>query len=994
MTKQLHIYIFLIGFAFSGHSQNHTYRQYTTDDGLPTNYVYGVIEDNEGYIWAYTENGLAKFDGQQFHHFSTEDGLPSNDVYHLVKDDTTGLLWMQTTAKVPAYVENDSIVALNDFTPRLKWLTKYNGKIRYTYHRFVKNRSIIVDSLLITEKFYQLIPKKARKKELIPSYRKEEIIYGSVNQSTRFEFNYKKNIYKEYSLPQILDITYVNYSHVGVYEMEQPFLIFSTRTLLYFFKLDTRTLISYNLENLNGSPVKHISIDFLDNQTLLLNTDKCYLFFDKNLDLERTFYPKNIAEQYTMLHLFIDSQGNYWMGTREGGLFFISKEELKTSYLQPNNVRDKVIEKLLWNKGTIYAVSDNSNIYQIAANDNLLPIYQHLKQPNFNDAIVRSNGDMIFTNAKEAIIFTNHQSEPIIGLPNYSPLKKLLKTKKNNPHFHINLKRVVWNEKHQQLFFSTLYGLFGYDIEQTTLQRIGPARHDWNIHTDTFNHRTYFAHQEGIYSFQNGQLQQELASQGTVTTLWAKDAQYLWIGTQNRGLLEWDRQTNEVRQITKRKYITAIWQDEHRYLLGTHEGVVVLQEKEDGYQETYCYDRKDGLLTAEILDVLADSQFIYAATIKGVMKIKKDHTPLVKDSLQRLSIQNVAVNDSTTALTKLSNLRHSQNEIVIQYHLLDFASKDNIQYHYRLAPIQQNWVTTDAKQVRFDDLRPQDYTFYLKATDWYGNEYTLKESLTFCIQKAWWQTWWFRLLVLALFLGTLAFFIKRREQQQQKKLAYEKSLNQQIADLQLQSLRGQMNPHFIFNALGSIQYFIQTHRTDEADNYLTMFARLMRKYLDSATERYVDVATELAMLKEYTELEMMRFEGLFQTFIQVDEDIDPEEESIPSMMLQPFVENAINHGLQLRTLGDGLLTIACNKNQKGALVFKISDNGIGRSNAAKYRKKSHVSRGMKNVHQRIETLRANGLSDIDILIDDLYPDDATYPGTIVTLTFKNIKKKA
>lgn len=996
MSKNTYILCLLCWLSLPGHSQNHPYRQYTTDDGLPSNYVYGVVEDNDGYIWAYTENGLAKFDGETFRNFTTADGLPSNDVYNLAKDDTTGLLWMCTTVKVPAYVDDSSIVVLNHIQEKIHSLIKHQGKIRYNSHHFVDNKTLVLDSLLSLEQMELWFPEKAQEQNLVANYRKGNIIYGHSDLPTcskLFKFNHKKNIFQEFSFPVLGNISFEQVLYYRVYELAQPFYMVFTNTDLYFMNLDNGEQLSYSWTDFVERPIfKNFSIDFPNNKTLQINTDKYYVFFDENLHIKQFFYPKNIASQYTLLRLCIDSQGNYWIGTREGGLFFINKEELKTSYIQPENSRGKVIEKLLWNNGKIYAINDNFSVFQLDIATQLQQVYQGSERGTFTDAIVRSNGDMLLFGGYEPVIFIDNPNKYPISLSTYPPLRDILKNlPKIDAASLINVKKTTWNEKHQYLFFASHYGLFWYNIPTANLQQIGETRHDWNIYTDTFNNITYITNQEGIYSFQKGQLQKELATQGTVTSLRAKDAQYLWIGTQNQGLLEWNKQNNQVQQISKRKYITSIWQDENRYLLGTHEGVVVLEEKKSGYQETYCYDKKDGLLTAEILDVLADSQFIYAATIKGVMKIKKDHEPMVvKDSLHRLTISSVKVNGTNSNEAALLQLQHRENNLLIDYHLLDFASKGNIEYQYQLAPLQDDWTSTTAKQVRFDELPPHDYTFYLKATDWYGNDYVLKQPLVFCIQKAFWQTWWFRGLVLVLFLATIAFFIKRREAQQEKKLADEKALNQKIANLQLQSLRAQMNPHFIFNALGSIQYFIQTHRTEEADNYLTMFARLMRKYLDSATERIVDLSTEIAMLKEYTQLEMMRFEGQFSTAIQVDDKLDLEGAVIPSMLLQPFVENAINHGLQPRTKAGGQLVIAFSKHKNWSLRCIISDNGIGRENAAKYRKKGHISRGMKNVHSRIATLRANELSDIHIQVDDLYANETINPGTKVAITFKKM----
>jgi len=161
----------------------------------------------------------------------------------------------------------------------------------------------------------------------------------------------------------------------------------------------------------------------------------------------------------------------------------------------------------------------------------------------------------------------------------------------------------------------------------------------------------------------------------------------------------------------------------------------------------------------------------------------------------------------------------------------------------------------------------------------------------------------------------------------------------------------------------------------------------MRRYLDSAVDNVIKLKDELMLLKEYTELEEMRFETKFATTIEVDPKICSDEERLPSMLIQPFVENAINHGLQQRDKG-GLLHIKFEKPTENELICEIRDNGIGVTNSGRQKQKNHKSRAMQNVSDRIQVFKNSGIADIKINTVNIYNDNQ-YPGTKVTLKLFN-----
>jgi len=209
-------------------------------------------------------------------------------------------------------------------------------------------------------------------------------------------------------------------------------------------------------------------------------------------------------------------------------------------------------------------------------------------------------------------------------------------------------------------------------------------------------------------------------------------------------------------------------------------------------------------------------------------------------------------------------------------------------------------------------------------------------------------------------------------------------INKLIAELELKALIAQMNPHFIFNCLTSIQELIIVHKQEEAMHYLNQFSRLLRTVLDCSDKNYIPLEQELTLLELYLELESMRFDKQFHYEITADEAIDPEEIIIPSFLLQTFVENALWHGL-MHKKGDRRLSVAFTLETHDMLICKISDNGIGREQASQMKKKSlkaYQSMGIKIIRERIALMKKqNDVFDLKII--DNKDDMGNATGTTV-----------
>ena len=270
----------------------------------------------------------------------------------------------------------------------------------------------------------------------------------------------------------------------------------------------------------------------------------------------------------------------------------------------------------------------------------------------------------------------------------------------------------------------------------------------------------------------------------------------------------------------------------------------------------------------------------------------------------------------------------------------------------------------------------------LKIQDKYGGG----KKLISIHRQSFWQK--FRLPIIAIVALFLLLFslihlqIKRSKERRQAT----KDRNQaQINALQLRALNSQMNPHFIYNALGSIQYFIQTGQMDEADEYLADFALLTRRILNAASKDEISIREELSLLELYVRLEQMRSDTGFSYEFKVDDEVDLETK-IPPMILQPILENAINHGLGHLETDKGFLRIEIIAQEDEEILVIVTDNGIGRERSQKLKSTGYTSRGLSLIEERSKLMSQSTKHAVRVKVDDLDPRQEDV-GTVVKISF-------
>lgn len=333
------------------------------------------------------------------------------------------------------------------------------------------------------------------------------------------------------------------------------------------------------------------------------------------------------------------------------------------------------------------------------------------------------------------------------------------------------------------------------------------------------------------------------------------------------------------------------------------------------------------------------------------------------------------------------SLPYDTNEFSCNFTAINYNNAAKNQYAYRLEGLEKNWNYVGNQQLAtYANLREGKYMFHVKAAnnDGIWNEEGAK--LTIIITPPFWRTWWFSALCAIGFTGLGYAFFKYRINQIRREETQKSAISEQIAELRMKALRVQMNPHFMFNSLNAIQECVITGQTDAAVTYLAQFSKLMRMVLENSDKRRTPLDVELETIRLYLDLEKLRFSEVFHTEISINTKEEVALLTIPPMLIQPFLENAIWHGL-LKKKGQKALKIDVSSDDSH-LYIQIEDNGIGRKAAENQKnqiKPEHTSKALSILEERMKIITELNQIQADFTIIDLYDSASNSLGTKVEI---------
>jgi len=471
-----------------------------------------------------------------------------------------------------------------------------------------------------------------------------------------------------------------------------------------------------------------------------------------------------------------------------------------------------------------------------------------------------------------------------------------------------------------------------------------------------------------------------------------------WLGTRGGGLELFDRQTHTFQSYTTKNglpnnVVYTILEDSSSNLwMSTNWGIAMMDTRKNTFVN---YDVSDGLQSNEFnvgakLKSLSGQLFFggmkgFNVFTPGSIRINPSKPKILITSFKKFNqAQPGQVSDGDTII-----LSYNENFFSFEFSTLDFINANRSKYGYLLKNYSHDWTYVDGRRhfAEYTNVNPGNYTFMVVGASSNGVWNKDGIAVTVIVKPPWHQTWYFKTLVVLFFLFLIWLIIYSRVRRIRRKHVMEKKvlkIEKQLFDIQQKALRLQMNPHFIFNSLNSIQSFIITNDIDLAVNYLSRFSQLMRLILVNSSEAVIPLADEIAAVKHYIEIEQLRFDNKFDYTIIIDPEIDEEFTGVPPMIIQPYIENAVIHGLvNKKTSG----SIKIEFKRKGEMMLcTIVDDGIGRQAATEIKRQNGLnakSRGMMITKERLDILNKGAREKYSVKVFDLKDTSGKPAGTRV-----------
>ena len=953
-------------------AQQKNYTAFTVNNGLPSNYIQPCVEDNKGFLWVSTDSGIARFDGKYFQLFTTKDGLPDNEVLNVVKEEGNGRIWVNCFKQGPAYfdeIKNRFINADIDTNLRkvglgtsLMYLSAlqdggvmYNNETGYYIlkDKKVSHYSTYKDGLVIKE--FDNAAKIIWKRAKITSGKATYKLAFYQSTGTKFTESLTLGIYRA------TDIVLPVFNEGRFYNM------FPFQGKCYIYSSIQSSPIKFKSDSIIApEPCFHygITATFINFYGF---SGKIYVYDKKSLKLLFT-----TGGNYAPNSLLNDSKGNIWVSTIDKGLLLYKKTTIRHIKMPHDFENRNFFSIARLPNGTIMAGNFNGEVLKskgpevivhtvaktpteiyrirkiIVSQNKVFTFSEKGTTVNFRKEIHTNLGTFFY--AKTAIKY----NDSIILVGQVGALNKLNTITEKATRLSFIPKRVTALAKtvNGMVYYGSTDGLYKYSYAE---------KKAWNLteNDSLFNERI-----TDLCATPDGLLWAATSGKGIFAL---KNDKLLYHFTTANGIIN-----NAVRNITSAAP-GQVW-------IGTGDGISVINYNLSG-TKTYKIQNlsvNDGLTNNVINEMIYQNDTVYAATADGISVIP------AKISISKFNIPvyltGISVNQRDTILSSSYNLRSSQRNIQMHFAGVELGGHfRNLQYTLDKL---QNWITLDQNTLAIQ-LSNGSHTVQVRAVD--VNGYVSSKILTikFNIKTPFWRSVWFWITLAALTQIAIIYLVNRRLKKRKEARLAKEILSVQTASLEQQAFTSLMNPHFMFNALNSVQHYINVQDRQNANRYLSDFASLIRKNFEAAQRSFIPLEQEIENIKIYLRLEQMRFNERFAYEVNVADNLEMEEWMIPTMIVQPLLENALLHGLMPSSI-DGKLAIGL-KEQNGGLLITITDNGIGLANSAALKNtESHKSRGMELIKKRIAALSRFGAHAITICMAPAFSGEKN-PGNQTTL---------
>lgn len=919
------------------------FKTFTTQDGLTDNYINCLEKDERGTIWIGTNNGVAFYDGKNFGQVNNTKGL--NLVVRDFTFDKDGKLYAATNQGLYRVSKQSSILIKNTSDLNLNAVEIRNGEFWYATN----------------EGLYRSKP------TLHPCSEESHYMRNAITSITK---DRKGNLWLG---------TYGD----GMYCFDGS----------DYFRIDSQ-------HELYRTTVLSVYTDTKDN--LWISTLRNgVIHYDKS---SKTFSTLNESHGLSNNHvrcIIQDHTLQFWFGTSGGGVCqFLGKQFANF------DTRSGLAGNF------IYSVfQDSKNRIWVGNSSKGVSLYENWSFQNFHsgtgftDVKVKSIGEdgdgtiWFGTDGSGVWIYKNEEFKPIESLRG-AYVKQIKSDKQGNIWIATAGSGIIRVKAQNDNYVIDKWG-FSDGILSSRVT---------TIHFDKKGRLWYGTEADGVGCFdpkiEKNILrfkaeEQNMIASNLIRTITEDNFGRLWVGTAGGGLSVLQMYTAQKKPwnikradgLSSENIYLLIKDQSGNIISGTEKGIdYIFFQSVGGIKQIKSYGNQDGFSGVETCQNSADlDRFgsIWIGTINGLCRFNPSELsgniapPILSLKDIKLFYESILDQKPDAVKTGLNGkslqLDYNENHITFEFLGINLKRPDRVEYKWKLEGFDDRWspVSKD-RSIVYSNLSPGKYTFHLKASN--GDEMWSKPiSYSFVIATPYWETTWFKVLIvlsIGLILMLIYIISLRRIRKNARIKQREVEFEMDLLELEQKAMRLQMNPHFIFNALNSIQSLIGTGKETEARYFLAKFSRLMRQILDNSRKSSITMEEEIGTLENYLLIEQFCNGNRFNYEISVDPSLEPDFIQLPPMIVQPFVENAIKHGMRGIPEGtnSGRIKISF-EDENGVLKITVEDNGIGRKKAAELNKESketyHKSTAMAVTTERLQLMKNHGIEQ-PLEIVDLY----------------------
>jgi hypothetical protein len=961
------VLIFLF-WAFSSVAQHFPMLHYTFEDGLPSNTVYQIYRDSKGFLWIGTDNGVARYNGITFEVFTSFDGLPDDEIYFF-REDYQGRLWMATSNGKLCFYKNDTFhTALN--TPYLK--------LPFDLPHI---------SIISIEKDSSVSISPYDPSKLI-NIKDCELKVISINKAS-IPNVINDYIYKRKVAPD----KYIVYGRDCVYTLDTLYNYhvlqvkkFDTN-LRANFSQDQEYMFNENYLYNDEMKVIHSFKNNLFKKTRVYN----YHFSDSNLfacTKDGLFLndTRHIIKNVSVSSITQDNIGNFWIGTLNQGVFCFRNDFLNTRF-HKDAYNNKVFYCKAMKNNVFYATSDN-NLFVIDSSYNNRMIFDYRKFIGKNYSIPNDAGYLLSDDHS----YHNFYNNDYLTIDNV--LEKNYKVKRYVHNLTpLGIKKIILADS--QAYLRTINDIVAVNVHC--------LQNGDNINSQHFldpfkfvktycmaidaNNNVWYSTIQNFFLIRNGQA---IAQSQFKKSFKNFDflGKYVVGCTFDNKLLLIDNIYGPIN-IDTIPSENCVWNKLYKLndsilLISTNNLDRILTIHSSNTKNKYSLSvLEDPFVPLNIESICSDGSNCYffkdgSITVMSISSLLKKSIP------PKLFFSLFKAGKRQYSITREIEIAYNESRnISVSFSTHSFSGK-NISYLYSVTKNGvDNWLPIKSEEINMINPTYGSYNIKVRAKTM-NSDYSAPIIFTLHILRPYWATWWFVSLCVLASIVLAGVVIRIRIFYVVKKNKKKHELEMKFVKSEYKALNALMNPHFIFNTLNNVQGLFNANDKLAANEYLRIFADLIRQNMHNVSKELIPLQREIALVMNYLMLEKLRFEDKLNYIINVDDDIDTSEFMVPPLLIQPLVENSIKHGiLPMKELGGTVIVNVFEADNM--LCIEVKDNGVGINHTKKESGIMHESFGMENIKKRIEQLSVIQNKEITFDIREINDEAGNHIWTISTI---------